>query len=549
MSVSFVSSAGYSRLLTSLAATTDSQASIISPLVEVEECFRLREAKSCSFFKPWLTEIKARELLKALSPGSWLIISADCSNIYKIPVRVAGTLWWYEITTEDPNPFSSLQRSMGIELVPRESSSRLFSYTLLSSYLDGEETVVNRPIYFPCEASFFEYLFSTEIEDEGYVRSFGPCLELPVISLALTGQGYWHPFSRTEAESYLKDHYSFPSKNGSACLFRPLNEASLEGILTFRMGKVAHAEFEYLADTGVYSYTQGGVCVEKRSFKEFVEDLCRKFNRSAVKSFLDVDLNRLTEFSASYYMQELQYLFQKGYFFSVGRECVDFSAPVGPAYYFFLEPTDYKMLEAICSVCSIPNRCFFKWESLAGIDLLRMKVLFQSPTSCPEMCVKIVDALIDHHVPCHPSFLKKPEFQIYWQSQQEGKGDWNLSIKEDEVGLNCHRHILESQSPYFRDVFNGSLPNRILESQERAKLLVSAFYNKEKITMDNVIDYLELAVSYKFSNLKDRVIAFLQQNKIENNLVWRALNREARIAFLCRLVGSLAKMSIPCIRV
>lgn len=65
--------------------------------------------------------------------------------------------------------------------------------------------------------------------------------------------------------------------------------------------------------------------------------------------------------------------------------------------------------------------------------------------------------------------------------------------------------------------------------------------------MSNVADCLELALNYDLVKLKDRALAFLQKNKIETNGMWRVLNKESRMVFLCRILSSLDKIKTPVI--
>lgn len=509
---------------------------------------------------------------------------------------MAGTLWWYEVVSDDPNPFSSTQSSMGIDVGSSESFSREpYHYILFSSHLEGEENVLPSSIDFSSETSFFEFLLSKEIKCDRGVRLVGPCLELPIISFAAPEKtSCW--FSSFDEIALQDRRVRCSQRNWKMAFSRPSSMGGLNATFVFENFKDRNSQlirFEYDCTEGVYRCGD----LKARSFNDFITTIGSRFgavslgekNMEESASFIRArDRGRLLErvslpgggykykpldkeedveqklieennyvrvlnhsstkvdllrgLSPSCQKQEWRYLFENGAAFI--PVFLDASEPV---YLHILDPTNFLVLEVICGLSSIPNRCIFKFNSLAGVDFGRMQALFQSPNSRPEMCVKLVHSLVKGIRGLDEGYAY--EFEWFWSSKEEGKGDCNLNIEGSDLILNCHRDVLEPQSSYFKDFFSGILPKTISESPERARLLVEAFYNKEKMTMENVLDCLELAVKYNFLNLQNRVFGFLSKNHVEDSLLWKALNQNDRTAFLCRLMFSLAKTTPSFMRV
>jgi hypothetical protein len=237
------------------------------------------EVDFCSAFKPWLFSEKVKGLLQHLSPGSWLITrDSDRPGVYKIAVRVAQTLWWYEIESKNPKAFTSLNKTlesvdkelMGLEVDLDDEAlplSERFDYVVLASYLDKNENLQKTPITFDSEKKLFNALCSCEIPKVASEMDLvlGPCLELPVSSLALVGGNCWQNMNRSDAENLLATSVDNTAVLGGSSF------GSLEMRLMCRNGEsIDNYLVVYNPYTACYEFSDGSQ--RTRSFNLFFDN-------------------------------------------------------------------------------------------------------------------------------------------------------------------------------------------------------------------------------------------------------------------------------------
>jgi hypothetical protein len=183
------------------------------------------------------------------------------------------------------------------------------------------------------------------------------------------------------------------------------------------------------------------------------------------------------------------------------------------------------------------------------MNLQKVQSFFHLPEFRPEIGVKLMDQLIAEFS-IKPDSLKKRALTDFEMRESASVLDGVLSSADSSASFKCNRDLVANQGSYFRLAFARLGETLVLpESSERVWLLLTALYDVEMISMANVLDFLELALKYDLSKLKDRALFFLQTNKIETDETWKTWSRDVRVAFLSKILSFLDRIRVPLILV